>query len=182
MILKPNMEWAALVKNTPRFTGPATARVVMLYFGSVVFVKNIESTLPHIVDKKPSGWGLPCGGIRGDEIIITGIEREFREETGATIEEHSYQISKFPIDVYRKKNGHLEVGFVGKMTNYVAVTEREIEILDPTKKVTCYTITNPFNLQKGLGGNVLFKNERFYKTHSKLIDIAMSIENLDEYF
>lgn len=62
-----------------RLTRPITTgvRVMMLHEGQVLLIRHTYQ----------SGWFLPGGGLKRNETLEEGARREFREETGITVEE-----------------------------------------------------------------------------------------------
>lgn len=76
----------------------------------ILLVENAPKYLPNGA-LKPKGWGLPGGGVDGDEGEKHTAAREVTEETGYILDQESVTL----LD-YEMRNNHMVLVVTGKIT------------------------------------------------------------------
>lgn len=76
----------------------------------ILLVENAPKYLPNGA-LKPKGWGLPGGGIDGDEGEKHTAAREVLEETGYVLDQESVTLMD-----YEMRNNHMVLVVTGKIT------------------------------------------------------------------
>ena len=166
----PPSEWKELVNKPVSDSKKITVHVCAWREGNVILVFNPEEKKSDDF-VKPSGCGVPTGGVDPGETPFKAAERELKEETG--LSDSDFEMNSMPFQVTKKDNGHINVWFLAKLDSGVELPET---VNDPscniTKKPEWFNTLSLFNgvLDDVIKeGNCRHNGERIYTTHLRAI-------------
>ena len=158
----PRLEWKELVNSPVTDSEKITVHVSAWREGKVILVLNPEEKKSNGF-VKPSGLGVPTGGVDFGETPFKGAERELKEETG--LSDSDFEMNSMPFQVTKKDNGHINVWFLAKLDSGVELPEK---VKDPsgniTKKPEWFNPLSLFNDVLKEGG-YLHNRVKIYTTH-----------------
>ena len=163
-----------------------TTRVCMWNFEGDRILIALDEGVPG---GKPRGWGLLGGGTSNGEIPLAGANREVREEghlfedkeRGFYVDGISYSIAKMPFSFSslpasdRKNKGggpHIELHFLGRVTDEYAALPLVIPIKDPCKHIVEARWVSYDSIPGGAEAqhpDYRYLSDKFYLSHLPII-------------